>query len=223
MFPPLVERWRSVAHQVEPEIPAALVLAIIRRESAGRPGLLGRSNDDGLMQCKPATVAFYNRHHEDKITHEEMSRADLDSAKKQIAVGAWYLGHCLATVHAWNPAAAPWPAGPLTDYQILLADLCYARGVAGVGKLRARALAAGYPDTFDGLHRFRETHDPTWGTPGHPFKHAPAVLAMMRLDGTGASSPPAILPAKAGGFPWSMVLGAAAVIIGALVEGDKER
>lgn len=183
-------------HTTPAAIPVSLILAIITRESGGEPGRAGRSSDDGLMQVKPAVVQEYNKRHAEKISHAAMRGTDQLSARKQIKVGTWYILHCLKLVNSWNPIAAPWPYGPLTDYQIRLADLCYARGGPGTKKLRARALGAGYPDTFEGIELFRETHDPTWGTPGRPFKHAAAVLRMTRADGTGSTKPPAMLPAK---------------------------
>ena len=219
----MVERWRGIARQVAPEIPAGLVLAIITRESFGRPGALGRSNDNGLMQVKPATVDFYNRWHDRNVDFDRMKDTDHSANTDQIRVGAWYIQHCLRKVHEWNPAAAPWPLGPLTDYQIRLADLCYARGVGGVAKLRRRAIAAGYPDTFDGLKEFREKHDPKWGTPGHPFNHAAAVLKMTRNDGTGDRRPPATLPKPSEPFPWGLLLAGFGVLSGLLSSDDPDQ
>lgn len=202
MFRPKVERWRSIVRKVAPGIPASLVLAIITRESGGEPGLPGRSRDDGLMQCKPAVVAGYNKVYPDKpINHARMRGIDIDSATDQIRVGSWFIGHCLRLVHKWNPKAAPAPAAPLTDYQILLADLCYARGGPGTKALRKRALAAGYPDTFDGLYSYRQAHQPQWGKPGWPFRHASSVLDMTRKNGVGSKKKPGKLPAIPGETP----------------------
>lgn len=201
MFPPTVERWRGIVEELAPAIPAALVLAVIRRESGGRQGARGATRDYGLMQVKPATLAEYNKRHEQKIAAEQLLGEDLEAAKDQIRVGVWYLQHCLRRVHSWRPDLAPWPDGPLTDYQIQLGDLCYSRGPGGAGALRRRALGAGYPDSYQGIYTYRETHEPDWGKPGHPFNHAAAVLAMTRTDGTGSGRPPALLPERSPSRP----------------------
>lgn len=159
-------------------------------ESGGTAGKRGSTHDFGLMQTKASVVEMYNRNHKRKIHFSRMVDTTPDAAADQIRVGAWLIAHQLKQVHKTDPARAPWPKGPISDWQVHLADLRYSRGGGAAPKLRARAIAAGYPDTLEGWYDYRNEREPGWGEPGRPFWHAAKVAAMYRANGGTRSGDP---------------------------------
>jgi len=203
-FPPLVERWRSTAIAVAPDLPVALVLAFMDRESRGVPGKVGyadvrygytaaelaacglpsslRRRALGLMQVAPATWRAYVARSGDTLTPCDLASKDLAAGGGQIRAGAYALRSALRFA-GWKGEERP------SDRIVLLARLAYARGEYAVKAKLAAAAAAGYPATFDGLERF----DPTWGRPDRPFDGARYVLGKYRYA-IGAGPPPIIVP-----------------------------
>lgn len=202
-FPPLVERWRSTVIAVAPDLPVALVLAFMDRESRGVLGDVGyadvrrgytdaemacglppslRRRALGLMQVAPATWRAYVASSGDTLTPCGLASKETSAGAGQIRAGAYALRRALRFA-GWNGEERP------SDRIVLLARLAYARGEFAVTQKIAAAKAAGYPGTFDGLEAF----DPTWGRPDHPFDGARAVLAKYR-HAIGAGPPPIVKP-----------------------------
>lgn len=191
-----VERWRSLAARVAPDLPVGLILAVIQRESGGVPGDVSRTGDYGLMQTKLVHLIGWNRAHpHNQITKENLRGTSRDDAEKQIKLGVGYLRTCLNTVHRWNPARWPWsnvaPPDKLQLDQLMYSDLCYKQGIAGTRRKRAAAIRAGYPDTFQGMERFA----PGWG-PGKPWAHARGVARLWASDTGRQPPPPSTLPRR---------------------------
>ena len=202
-FPPLVERWRSTAIAVAPDLPVALVLAFMDRESRGVLGKVGyadvrhgyaaaemacglpsslRRRALGLMQVAPATWRAYVASSGDTLTPCGLASKEPSAGAGQIRAGAYALRSALKFA-GWNGEERP------SDRIVLLARLAYARGEFAVKAKLAAAAAAGYPATFDGLEQF----DPMWGRPDRPFDGARYVLGKYRYA-IGAGPPPIIVP-----------------------------
>lgn len=195
MFAAHVERWRYLAREEAPDLPASLVLAVIVRESNGRPGLVGSSGDLGLMQVNPVTLDTYNKNNP-PISVSTMTSKDADSARLQVRAGVWVLRRGLAAVHALDPVAYPWPDAPPTDEQIRKADLVYSAGGGAFSAYRRRVLDVAGSDAFEVLASFSPGPPglPKWARiPARKFGHARAVLAMTRGDSGGGSSPPSVV------------------------------
>jgi hypothetical protein len=202
-FPPLVERWRSTVIAVAPDLPVALVLAFMDRESRGVLGKVAyadvrrgytdaemgcglpaalRRRALGLMQVAPVTWRAYVASSGDTLTPCGLASKEPSAGAGQIRAGAYALRSALRFA-GWNGEQKP------SDRIVLMARLAYARGIPAVKAKLAAAVAAGFPATFDGLERF----DPTWGRPDHPFDGARYVLAKY-LYAIGAGPPPIIVP-----------------------------
>lgn len=205
-FDPRVERWRETAARVSPKgLPVDLVLASIALESGGAPGICSSVNACGLMQVKPSVVIQYNASNK-PIPFERMRGKSSGEAADQIRIGSWLLAHHLKIMHKADPVRAPWPAGPLTPWQVMAADLRYSHGGGAFNSLRKGAKKAGYPDTFEGWRDYQSKERPSW-TSEKPFFHAWAVWAAA-MDGGGnrksllaryqgpAAAPPAVTPAS---------------------------
>jgi hypothetical protein len=202
-FPPLVERWRSTAIAVAPDLPADLVLAFVNAESGGAPGRVGyadvriaytdqeracglpaawRRRALGLMQVAPVTWRAYVASSGDTLTPCDLASKDLGAGAGQLRAGAYALRSALRFA-GWRGELR------VGDRVVLMARLAYARGEPAVSAKLAAARSAGYPATFDGLEAF----DPTWGRPDHPFDGARAVLRKYR-EAIGLGPPPIIKP-----------------------------
>lgn len=182
-FDPRVERWRETAARVSPKgLPVDLVLASIALESGGAPGICSSVNACGLMQVKPSVVIQYNAIHK-PIPFERMRGKSAGEAADQIRIGSWLLAHHLKIMHKADPVRAPWPAGPLTPWQVMAADLRYSHGGGAFNSLRKGAEKAGYPDTFEGWRDYQKKERPSW-TSENPFFHAFAAWNMA-IEGGG--------------------------------------
>jgi len=181
-FRPPVERWRGTAAAVSPPgLPVDLVLAEIELESGGKPGICSSANACGLMQVKPSVVLQYNASHK-PIPFDRMRGTTPEAAADQIRIGAWLLDHHLRIMNKREPARAPYPAGPVTDWQARAADLRYSHGGGAFDRLRAAARTAGFPDDFDGWREYQQTHNPSW-TSENPFFHAFAAWELAQAAG----------------------------------------
>ncbi len=203
MFPPSVERWRVLAGEESQGLPVDLVLAIVKKESFGQPGLVShdpvpssytssemnacglpyelRNHDLGLMQIGPSTWRGFVDRTGSKITPCDLAAKTLEGARLQLRAGCSILRDRLELVRTLEPSSFPWPAGPLTDDHVLLGRLAYAFGWDGLQHRWAAAIAAGYPHTFGGL----EAHH---GTPVKTFRGARIVLADFRSGGSSSGS-----------------------------------
>ena len=222
-FPPFVERWRSTAIAVAPDLPVDLMLAHVDRESGGVAGKVGytdiahkpgngytdaeracglpaayRRRALGLMQVAPVTWRGYVASSGDRLTPCDLASKDLAAGGGQIRAGAYALRSALRFA-GWRGEVRP------IDRVVLLSRLAYARGEPALSAKLAAARAAGYPATFDGLESF----DPTWGRPDRPFDGARYVLARYRYA-IGEGPPPIIKPP---GDPSATGSGGAIVIL----------
>ena len=204
MFPPAVERWRSLAAEEAGGLPVDLVLAIVHRESGGTPGRVSestvpssytpaeiaacglpyelRNRDLGLMQVGPSTWRSYVARTGSDTTPCDLAGKDAAGARRQLRAGADIFRNRLERVHELEPGAFRWPAGSLGDDQILLARLAYAFGWEGFRRRWDSAIAAGYPHTFGGL----EAHH---GTPKQVFAGARLIVAEYHAGGSASGSP----------------------------------
>ena len=204
MFPPAVERWRSLAAEEAAGLPVDLILAIVHRESGGTPGRVSestvpssytpaeiaacglpwtlRNRDLGLMQVGPSTWRSYVDRTGSDTTPCDLAAKTAAGARRQLRAGASIFRNRLERVRELEPASFPWPAGPLGDDQILLARLAYAFGWDGLRRRWDAAIGAGYPHTFGGL----EAHH---GTPRAVFAGARIILAEFHAGGAASGSP----------------------------------
>lgn len=75
-------------HGVDP----LLIKAVVWRESAFRPGMVGKVGERGLMQVGEAAAADWVRHH--KV--QTFVASDLFSPRMNVEIGTWYLARALA-------------------------------------------------------------------------------------------------------------------------------
>lgn len=195
VFLPAVEQWRPAATRAAVELarpgdvapwPVGFTLATIQNESegeAGKPGDNGTSL--GLMQCKKNVLEAHNAAYPDRaVTWEQMKGTSTADAARQVRIGTWYQQAKARQFHRENARRFPWPAGPLTDDQILFSDLAYGAGGGALREHRAAARAAGRPDTWEGL---KATPGPI---PERKFWHAWRALRWTRRD--EGQAPPAV-------------------------------
>lgn len=215
MFPAAVERWRAAARDIGARrgIPEAWILATIRNESRGVPGLPGSSGELGLMQTMPDVITRYNAINlSAQVSRAEMAGTTAHDGAQQIKVGAWYLDHLCRELNKEDPDRFPAPFRAPPDDQILFADLAFAAGRGALNKQRAAAAAAGLPDTFDGL---RAAKGPI---PDRKFGHAERCLAWTRADqAQGGELAPARPPQTATAPQPSAGGGAAILAIAAIL------
>ena len=219
-FAPHVERWRYLAIDEAPDLPPGLVLAVITRESNGRPGLVGSSGDLGLMQVNPGTLTGYNARNP-PISFEQMTGKDAGAARLQVRAGVWVLRRALLAVHKLDPVRYPWPKGPPSDEQILKSDLVYAAGAGAVEHYRRRVLSMTGSDDVAILASYAPGPpglDRKWQIPARKFGHGRAVLSMARADtggGGGAPRPPVVVPQPSAGGGAVLLLAALLLAWGA--------
>lgn len=205
MFPPAVERWRTVAHAESRGIPTDLILAIIQNESRGRPGLIARRRtridvplptDDGgsiacgralgLMQVVPQNVRAWNQRTGEAVTYNDMTGGGYSDARKQIKLGVSVLRGCLFWLHVRDADRWPWPAGQLTNDQIRLALVAYAWGQRRLGKKLNILRSEGEPETFAALAR----RWPSLGEPANqPLVYVSRVTRAITQSGEGEITP----------------------------------
>jgi len=204
MFRASVERWRGAAQQIGNlrGIPANWILATIQSESGGYPGNPGTSGEWGLMQCMPATLATYNANNlGDQVPVSDMQGKTDFAGTQQIKVGTYEIARGARKVHNLDPISYLWPAGPLTDEQILLSDLSFSAGFGALTKHRAAAIKAGKQPDFAGM---KATPGPI---PLRKFGHAERALRGTRSGGTGEGIQPAPRPKPAPGGLGLLALG----------------
>ena len=189
MFPQAVERLRPL---VPLSVPASLVLATIRAESAGKIGArAGRGTASahdpscgldpslvhkclGLGQIAGVTLETYNDNNpSERVTACQLAGDTWPDAAAQVKVAAWLVGWCLRKVHLADPVLAPWPIGELTREQALQSDLIYSRGPGAWREKREAIVSDGEIATFDAM----KARFPAWGAPYEtPFRHAERVV-----------------------------------------------
>jgi soluble lytic murein transglycosylase-like protein len=191
------------------DIPPDLVLAIIKHESGGNPGIAARvpcrcgmlpttgggqveiCNALGLMQTIPATIAWYNESapDADKATIEDMTGSDERAIRLQIRVGCKFLAHANYYLHQRFPETMPERSlANAKDDQIKLALTGYAVGNGATAKKMAAAIDQDKAPTFANIQRLF----PKWGQNAagqwvnRPLKYANDVTTNFQANRSGS-------------------------------------
>lgn len=155
-------RWKELVEKelarAGTPLPVELVLAIIRIESNGEPGVMNpKSGASGLMQVMPIVVKDYNKQHAVKYSIEDMRNTANPTA--QIRVGIWCLGQFWRSAYRYLLKRA----GTVDTAELMkVADLFYAAG-PGATKKKFRGVS---PPTFAAL----AAAHPTWNALPHTRK-----------------------------------------------------
>jgi len=211
VFPPWIERWRSIAIAQSHGVPPDLTLAFIQRESNGTIGLTGgtdspssytedelaecgfpsalRHRDCGLMQITPATFRSYREATGDPVSPCVLLEKSERAAHSQIRIGTWVLANALRDavglsddLRGRSPAEL-WPASSPPAEQILVARLINGYGYNGTRRRMEAAAARGYPRTFAGL-------EASGARPARLYQGARLILGWFNAGGDrGAPAP----------------------------------
>jgi len=132
-----VARWKDVAQaeldKLGAPLPVEHVLAIMQRESGGKPGAVNPSSGaSGLMQVMPIALTDYNQNHKVKYTMAQLRDKSAHGAAIQIRVGAWILARFVQSAYRYIKKRVGVVA---LDDLIRIADTFYA---AGPGAARRR-------------------------------------------------------------------------------------
>lgn len=210
-WPPKIERLRQFVVWECKDIPPDLVLAIIKHESGGVPGIAARvkckcgplpdvngnqvevCNALGLMQTIPATIDWYNQTAEaDKVaTIEDMTGSDERAIRLQIRIGCKFLAHCNRYLHKRFPETVPEASlANAADDQIRLVLTGYAVGNGATAEKMQTAKEQNYSPTFANIQRLF----PKWGQNAagkwinRPLKYAGDVTTMFKANRSGSYS-----------------------------------
>lgn len=208
-WPAKIERLRKYVEWECKDIPPDLVLAIIKHESGGNPGILAKvkckcgmmpttSGDEinvcnamGLMQVIPGTVDFYNRSAEEKeiATFEDMTGKDDRAIRLQIRTGCKFLAFANAYLHRHFPATVPEKSlANASDDQISLALTAYAVGNGATAKKMHALVDRNETPTFKNIKRLF----PDWGRNSsgkwinRPLKYATVVVSNFKANRSGS-------------------------------------
>ena len=178
-WPTQIERWRQFVSWECKDLAPDLILAIIRQESGGSPGLIATASCKpwpipsvsggmvtfnhamGLMQVVPRTLASYNDRHPGEIVYfEEMKGTGERAARLQIRVGCAVYASAIRNLHLYDPqtfkGATPATADP---NQLMLAIVGYRMGSGALRKKLNKLRELGKPLTFEAL----AATFPNWG------------------------------------------------------------
>lgn len=214
-FPPRVARWGDLVRQVAPDLDPSLVLALIWHESGGQVGIIGKGKTKtaklktkggdlltvdralGLMQVIPPNIKAHNdRGRSPFVFYEDMTGTSSRAAKIQIQLGTAIFRSALLSLHQFDPVRFPFPKGPPTTDQNLIALMIYAYGFGNVRPLLVEIKQANIPITF-------ATIAARWPQFGWP-KNRPVQFAqwvMQKVTGrTFEQTQPATKRAGAGGL-----------------------
>jgi hypothetical protein len=91
-----VDQWRSLVgaelDRSRYPLPPELVLAVMKRESNGKVGVINSSSGaSGLMQVMPIALKDYNQNHKLKYTMADLRSKTSAGARIQVRVGLWIL------------------------------------------------------------------------------------------------------------------------------------
>jgi hypothetical protein len=208
-WPNKIQALRQYVEWECKDIPPDLVLAIIRHESGGNPGISAKTgckcgplptaaggektvcNALGLMQIIPATIDFYNMTapDNDKATLEDMTGTDDRAIRLQIRVGCKYLAFVNYYLHQRFPETMPENSlSAAGDDQIALALTAYAVGHGATAAKMKEAKEQNYSPTFANVKRLF----PTWGQNAAgkwintPLKYASDVLTNFLANRSGS-------------------------------------
>ena len=178
-WPHQIERWRQFVLWECKDVYPDLVLAIIKKESGGIPGLVAGASCKpwpiplagggtitynhalGLMQIVPRTIASYNERHPDEIVYyEDMKGQDERAARLQIRVGCAVYASAVNALFRYDPRIFPAPSpGNATVEQLKLALVAYRMGFGALRKKLDKLRELGKPLTFESL----ANTFPNWG------------------------------------------------------------
>jgi hypothetical protein len=208
-WPPKIERLRKFVSWECKDIPPDLVLAIIKHESGGNPGIPATVNCKcgllpdvngnqvkvcnalGLMQIIPATVNWYNDQAPDdeKATLEDMTGSDERAIRLQIRIGCKFLALVNNYLHQKFPETVPEHSlANAKDDQIKLVLTGYAVGHGNTEKMMEKAIEADKSPTFANIQRLF----PTWGQNAsgkwinRPLKYANDTITMFQANRSGS-------------------------------------
>jgi hypothetical protein len=165
VIPASVARWEPVVRaelglQSVP-LPPELILAVIRVESNGFPGLVNpKSGASGLMQVMPTTLQDFNQRHGTNYTMADMQSESDSGARKQIQVGIGVLAHYWKRAYKYLSNRLP-DTVPINEVAAF-ADLFFA---AGSGATMKKADKLPVP-TWAAM----ESAYPGWNALPHPKK-----------------------------------------------------
>lgn len=208
-WPAKIESLRQFVVWECKDIPPDLVLAIIKHESGGTPGIAAKvrckcgmlpdtagnqlevCNALGLMQTIPATINWYNDTAQpaEIATIEDMTGSDERAKRLQIRIGCKFLAHANNYLHKRFPETMPESSlANASDDQIKLALTGYAVGNGATAKKMQAAKEQGYSPTFANIQRLF----PNWGKNAagqwinRPLKYAGDVSTMFRANRSGS-------------------------------------
>ena len=194
-----VDRWLPIVNEVRGKIPAKLILAIIKNESGGRPGIIAgvktkyakslNKRDGskilvnkalGLMQVIPTNISHYNKN-VSPVTYDDMTGNTNADAKKQIALGTYILKNNFTWLHKLNPTIFPFPIGNLTSNQLSFGLAAYAYGnkrvLDKINELRKLKMAIRWENLVKKW--------PNWGRPANnPIYYVSKIKKMMGEQST---------------------------------------
>lgn len=167
---------------------APVVLAILRHESQGQPGIISRArtansamvptedgmqqvqNAMGLMQVAPVTLVTYNQQTGGEVSFDEMIGKSEKDIQTQIQVGEWAIQKALEQVDEFEP---------VNDRDRLQLAICaYAMGI---GNLR-RVISNLGPRIAGTQYGNLRAQRPDWGRPrNNPHGFVAYVLEQARL------------------------------------------
>ncbi len=88
------------------DVPAAMILAVIRAESDFRPDVISRAGAVGLMQLMPQTFAWLCEELE-----EAHAESEITDPETNIRFGSYYLSYLYEKFGSWRVALAAYNAG----------------------------------------------------------------------------------------------------------------
>ena len=114
---PLVYSCQVLTAQREYGLPPALLLSLIRTESAYQPDIMSASNARGLMQLLPATAAKVAA----RLGLPEPGALDLFNPDLNVRLGSWYLAALIEGFDNESLALAGYNGGPYNIRSLILA------------------------------------------------------------------------------------------------------
>jgi len=211
-WPAHIERLKPLVYDVCKDIPADLILAVIRRESNGVIGRVANSRTKlcrqlptrqntkkrvchamGLMQCVPVVVDDWNKSHAQKVTVDDMTGKSSADGRIQIKIGCELFRTYLKNLNHYDsrqfPARSPANAD---SNQLQMSLFAYRMGYGALQKKLDILKREGKPLTYESmLRRF-----PRWGYDAdndrwvnRPVKYVTAIWTAYRNRSDSDNAP----------------------------------
>lgn len=208
-WPKKIELLRRYVEWECKNIPPDLVLAIIKQESGGVPGIVAKvackcgnvpsvvgdeievCNAVGLLQTIPATISFYNQSAQGKdvATIEDMVGHDDRAKRMQIRVGCKYLAYVNHYLFTNYPSACPERSlANADDNQIAIVLTGYNMGNGAIGKKLQQLIDKNISPTWSNIKKYFSD----WGKNkngkwiNRPIKYGTDVLNAYRANRSGS-------------------------------------